>query len=148
MCPDRAPDVSVLRQRQRQSTWLVVCCLVPCVLLSIVCRLPSCYLIIVSVAPPVSPSLVSLLSFLVSVVLCWSVVFRRVCVCVCACACVRACACVCVCVCVRVCYVDSPLRVFFVYFVIKSSFSCVWVLASSLSSRIRTQSNVPHFNLV
>ncbi len=48
------------------STWLVVC-LVPC------------YLIIVSVAPAVSPSLpsfVSLYSLLVSAVLCWSVVFR------------------------------------------------------------------------
>ncbi len=61
------------------------CCLllVPCALLSIVCPLPSCYLIIFSLAPPVSPSLpsfVSLFSLLVSVVLCWSVVFRRVCV--------------------------------------------------------------------
>ncbi len=45
----------------------------PYPLLSIVCPLPSCYLIIVSVAPPVSPSLpsfVSLFSLLVSVVLC------------------------------------------------------------------------------
>ncbi len=57
--------------------------LVPCAPMSIVCLLPSCYLIIVSVAPPVSPSLpsfVSLFVLLVSVVLCWSVVFRRVCV--------------------------------------------------------------------
>ncbi len=41
--------------------------------------LPSCYLIIVSVAPAVSPSLpsfVSLYSLLVSAVLCWSVVFH------------------------------------------------------------------------
>ncbi len=60
------------------STWLVVC-LVPCAPMSIVCPLPSCYLIIVSVAPAVSPSLpsfVSLYSLLVSAVLCWSVVFR------------------------------------------------------------------------
>ncbi len=52
----------------------MACCLllVPCALLSIVCPLPSCYLIIVSVAPPVSPSLpsfVSLFNLLVSVVL-------------------------------------------------------------------------------
>ncbi len=61
------------------STWLVVC-LVPCAPMSIVCPLPSCYLIIsVSVAPAVSlslPSFVSLYSLLVSAVLCWSVVFR------------------------------------------------------------------------
>ncbi len=62
------------------STWLVVC-LVPCAPMSIVCPLPSCYLIIVSVAPAVSPSLpsfVSLYSLLVSAVLCWSVVLRHV----------------------------------------------------------------------
>ncbi len=60
------------------STWLVVC-LVPCAPMSIVCPLPPCYLIIVSVAPAVSPSLpsfVSLYSLLVSAVLCWSVVFH------------------------------------------------------------------------
>ncbi len=54
------------------NTWLVVC-LVPCAPMSIVCPLPSCYLIIVSVAPAVSPSLpsfVSLYSLLVSAVLC------------------------------------------------------------------------------
>ncbi len=47
--------------------------------MSIVCPLPSCYLIIVSVAPAVStslPSFVSLYSLLVSAVLCWSVVFH------------------------------------------------------------------------
>ncbi len=55
----------------------MACCLllVPCALLSIVCPLPSRYPIIVSVAPPVSPSFVSLFSLLVYVVLCWSVVF-------------------------------------------------------------------------
>ncbi len=42
------------------STWLVVC-LVPCAPMSIVCPLPSCYLIIVSVAP--LPSFVSLYSY-------------------------------------------------------------------------------------
>ncbi len=64
------------------STWLVVC-LVPCAPMSIVCPLPSCYLIIVSVAPAVSPSLpsfVSLYSLLMSAILGWSVVFHVSCV--------------------------------------------------------------------
>ncbi len=50
----------------------MACLLVPCAPMSIVCPLPSCYLIIVSVAPAVSPSLpsfVSLYSLLVSAVL-------------------------------------------------------------------------------
>ncbi len=58
---------------------MACCLLVPCAPMSIVCPPPSCYLIIVSVAPAVSPSLlsfVSLYSLLVSAVLCWSVVFR------------------------------------------------------------------------
>ncbi len=60
---------------------MACCWLVPCAPMSIVCPLPSCYLIIVSVAPAVSPSLpsfVSLYSLLVSAVLCWSVVLRHV----------------------------------------------------------------------
>ncbi len=53
----------------------MACCLllVPCALLCIVCPLPSCYPIIVSVVPPVSlslPSFVSLFILLVSVDLC------------------------------------------------------------------------------
>ncbi len=46
-----------------------------CALLSIVLPRPSCYLIIVSVSPPVSPSLVSLFILLVSAVLCCFVVY-------------------------------------------------------------------------
>ncbi len=57
---------------------MACCLLVPCAPMSIVCPLPSWYLIIVSVAPAVSPSLVSLYSLLVSAVLCWSVVLRHV----------------------------------------------------------------------
>ncbi len=60
---------------------MACCLLVPCAPMSIVCPLPTCYLIIVSVAPAVSPSLpsfVSLYSLLVSAVLCWSVVLRHV----------------------------------------------------------------------
>ncbi len=74
VCPDRPPDVYVC--------WAHGLLLVPCALLSIVCPLPSCYLIIVSVAPPVSPSLpsfVCLARLLVSAVLCWPIVLRRVC---------------------------------------------------------------------
>ncbi len=48
---------------------MACCLLVPCAPMSIVCPLPS-YLIIVSVAPAVSPSFVSLYSLLVSAVLC------------------------------------------------------------------------------
>ncbi len=51
------------------STWLVVC-LVPCAPMSIVCPLPSCYLIIVSVAPAVSPSLPSFVSLYSSPCVC------------------------------------------------------------------------------
>ncbi len=81
--------------------------LVPCALLSIVGLLPSCYPSIVSVAPHVSPSLpsfVSLDSLLVSVVLCWSVVFR----------CVRVMLTVQTVICMHAC-LFSPFRVVFVH---------------------------------
>ncbi len=106
----------------------MTCCLllVPCALLSIVCPLPSCHLIIVSVAPPMSPSLPSfvfLFSPQVSVVLCWSIVFR----CVCEMltvqqffACLPAC-------------LFFPFQVVFValcfILLLKETFPCVWVLA-------------------
>ncbi len=90
----------------------MACCLllVPCAPLSIVCPLPSCYLIIVSVAPPLSPSLplfVSLFILLVSEIMCWSVVFRG--------ACVMLTATV---LCLPVC-LFFPFWVFFVHFMIK-----------------------------
>ncbi len=56
------------------STWLV--CLVPCAPMSIVCPLPSCYLIIVSVAPAVSPSLPSFASLYSSPCVCSPVLIR------------------------------------------------------------------------
>ncbi len=56
------------------STWLV--CLVPCAPMSIVCPLPSCYLIIVSVAPAVSPSLPSFVSLYSSPCVCSPVLIR------------------------------------------------------------------------
>ncbi len=57
------------------STWLVVC-LVPCAPMSIVCPLPSCYVIIVSVAPAVSPSLPSFVSLYSSPCVCSPVLIR------------------------------------------------------------------------
>ncbi len=61
----------------------MACCVsvVPCAF-SCLLSVPSHYQIIVSVAPLVSPSLPSFVSLfsLLSVVLCWSVVFLRVCV--------------------------------------------------------------------
>ncbi len=75
-----------------------------------------------------SPSFVSLFSLLVSVVLCWSVFFCRVMLTV-----QQSFACL---------PVFPPFGVFFCLsslILIKSSFSCVWVLASSLSSCILTE---------
>ncbi len=43
---------------------MACCLLVPCAPMSIACPLPSCYLIIVSVAPAVSPSLPSFVSYI------------------------------------------------------------------------------------
>ncbi len=112
---------------------MACCLLVPCAPVSIVCPLPSCHLIIVSVAPPVSPSLplfVSLFILLVSVVLCWSVVFSLVCVMlIVAVLCLPA----------RFSPSDGFCSFLFHFMIKKEPFSCIWVLASSLSSRTLTE---------
>ncbi len=114
---------------------MACCLLVPCAPMSIVCPLPSCYLIIVSVAPAVSPSLPSFVSlYSVSAVLCWSVVFRvsnvvwvfHVWLCPSL---------------LPACLLVFPLRGGFCsslfYFIIKKNFfPCIWVL--DLISRDRT----------
>ncbi len=69
MCPGWPPDVSVCRAHG-------LCLLVPCAPMSIVCPLPSCYLIIVSVAPAVSPSLPSFVSLYSSPCVCSPVLIR------------------------------------------------------------------------
>ncbi len=106
---------------------MACCLLVPCAPMSIVCPLPSCYLIIVLVAPAVSPSLpsfVSLYSLLVSAVLCWSVVFRVSNVMWVSCLTVLQSS---------ACLLVFPLRGGFCsslfYFIIKNNiFLCIWVL--------------------
>ncbi len=106
---------------------MACCLLVPCAPMSIVCPLPSCYLIIVSVAPAVSPSLpsfVSLYSLLGSAVLCWSVAFRVSNVMWVSCLTVLQSS---------ACLLVFPLRGGFCsslfYFIIKNNiFLCIWVL--------------------
>ncbi len=55
---------------------MACCLLVPCAPMSIVCPLPSCYVIIVSVAPAVSPSLPSFVSLYSSPCVCSPVLIR------------------------------------------------------------------------
>ncbi len=55
---------------------MACCLLVPCAPMSIVCPLPPCYLIIVSVAPAVSPSLPSFVSLYSSPCVCSPVLIR------------------------------------------------------------------------
>ncbi len=116
----------------------MACCLllVPCALLSIVCPLSSRYPIIVSVASPVSPSLpsfVSLFSLLVSVVLCWSVVFR----------CVLVMLTVQTVLCLPVCPPSGWFLLLCLILLLNTHFSCTWVLTSSLSSCILAATSYP-----
>ncbi len=55
---------------------MACCLLVPCAPMSVVCPLPSCYLIIVSVAPAVSPWLPSFVSLYSSPCVCSPVLIR------------------------------------------------------------------------
>ncbi len=55
---------------------MACCLLVPCAPMLIVCPLPSCYLIIVSVAPAVSPLLPSFVSLYSSPCVCSPVLIR------------------------------------------------------------------------
>ncbi len=107
------------------STWLVVC-LVPCAPMSIVCPLPSCYLIIVSVAPAVSPSLPSFVSLYSSPCVCSPVLIRCL-----SCVFVMWVSCW-LCSSLLSACLFFPLGVVFVllfYFVIKETwYLCIWVL--------------------
>ncbi len=117
---------------------MACCLLVPCAPMSIVCPLPSCYLIIVSVVPAVSPSLPSFVSLYSSpcvcslvLIRCLSCVLRRECFMLTVLqsyACLPAC-------------LFFPFGVVFVvhlfHFIIKTLiFLCIWVL--DLISRDRT----------
>ncbi len=114
---------------------MACCLLVPCAPMSIVCPLPSCYLIIVSVAPAVSPSLPSFVSLYSSPCVCSPVLIR--CLSCVSCEFHVDCAPV---FCLPAC-LFFPFGVVFVvhlfHFIIKTLiFLCIWVL--DLISRDRT----------
>ncbi len=116
---------------------MACCLLVPCAPMSIVCPLPSCYLIIVSVAPAVSPSLPSFVSLYSSP-------------CVCSLVLIRCLSCVlrreCFMLTVLQSYACLPACLFFPFGVVfvllcfilllKETILCIWVL--DLISRDRT----------
>ncbi len=116
---------------------MACCLLVPCAPMSIVCPLPSCYLIIVSVAPAVSPSLPSFVSLYSSPCVCSPVLIRCL-------SCVVRYMSVSCWLCssfMPACLLVFPLRggfcCYIVSFIIKHpDFLCIWVL--DLISRDRT----------
>ncbi len=114
---------------------MACCLLVPCAPMSIVCPLPSCYIIIVSVAPAVSPSLPSFVSLYSSPCVCSPVLIRCL-------SCVFRVSVSCLTVPQSsACLLVFPLRGGFCsslfYFIIKKNFfPCIWVL--DLISRDRT----------
>ncbi len=99
----------------------MACCLllVPCALLSIVCPLPSCYPIIVSVAPPVSPSLPSFVSLI------------SLCACYVDCKQFSACLLACLPACLLACFSPSGwfLLIFVFILLLKTRFPCIHAIS-------------------